>query len=99
MYKIVICCASGMSTSLLVEKMKRAASEQKLDVNIIAVPTSQVNVEGKDADVILLGPQVQYVKDQLTKGLNVPSAMIPMRDYGMMDGEAVLKRAMAMLEK
>ena len=77
MYKIVICCASGMSTSLLVEKMKRSAREQGIDANIIAVGAGQ---------------------DKLTKDLNAPCAMISMRDYGMMDGENVLKTALSLIE-
>lgn len=98
MYKIVICCASGMSTSLLVEKMKRSAREQGIDADIIAVGASQVHQEGENADCILLGPQVLYAKDKLTKDLNAPCAMISMRDYGMMDGENVLKTALSLIE-
>ena len=37
MIRIMLCCASGMSTSLLVEKMKKAALEQGIEAEIWAV--------------------------------------------------------------
>lgn len=42
MINIMLCCASGMSTSLLVEKMKKAAAEEGVEVNIWAVGANEV---------------------------------------------------------
>lgn len=83
MIKILLCCASGMSTSLLVEKMKRAATKQ--------------NVE---ADIIFLGPQVRYAKEEIQKTVgSIPVYMIGMKDYGMMNGDSVLAQALEYLGK
>lgn len=41
MIKIMLCCASGMSTSLLVEKMKKAAQEQGVETEIWAVGANE----------------------------------------------------------
>lgn len=55
MIKILLCCASGMSTSLLVEKMKRAATKQNVDAEIWAVNAENTDLKDVEADIIFLG--------------------------------------------
>ncbi len=95
MVHIMLCCASGMSTSLLVEKMKKAASEQGIDAQIWAVGANEVKANADKADIILLGPQVRYAQKKIeSEAPGVPVAHIDMRDYGMMNGNSVLKQAL-----
>lgn len=99
---IMLACAAGMSTSLLVKKMLEAAKNQGIDAEIFAVPASDVdaNVASKKIDVVLLGPQVRFMKDGITKKLEpkgIPVDIIDMADYGMMKGDKVLAKALAML--
>jgi cellobiose PTS system EIIB component len=49
-----------MSTSLLVNRMREAARAEGLDCTIDAFPTSQAVIHGRDADVVLIGPQVKF---------------------------------------
>jgi PTS system cellobiose-specific IIB component len=88
-----------MSSSLLVEKMKRAALERNIDAEIWAASEAGLKEEADRADVILLGPQVRYKKEELTKGLDMPVDLINMRDYGMMDGDNVLSHALSLIHK
>ena len=95
---IMLACAAGMSTSLLVTKMQAAADEKGLDAEIFAVPAPEVDdiLSEKKVDVLLLGPQVRYLLDQFTEKLaqkNIPVGVIPMVDYGMMNGSKVLALA------
>ena len=95
---IMLACAAGMSTSLLVTKMQAAADEKGLDAEIFAVPAQEVDdiILEKKVDVLLLGPQVRYLLDQFTEKLaqkNIPVGVIPMVDYGMMNGSKVLALA------
>lgn len=100
MIKIMLCCASGMSTSLLVEKMKKAAKEENIEVEIWAVGANEVKANADKADIILLGPQVRYAQKKIeSEAPGVPVANIGMREYGMMNGAAVLKQAMEIVEK
>ena len=99
MVKIMLCCASGMSTSLLVEKMKRAAKEEGVEVDIWAVGANEVRENADKADIILLGPQVKYAQKKIEADApNVPVANIGMREYGMMNGAAVLKQALEIIQ-
>ena len=61
MKKIMLFCSAGMSTSLLVNKMKQAAKNRNIDVDIFAVASTDYERHLKKSDVCLLGPQVRYM--------------------------------------
>lgn len=102
MKNIMLVCAAGMSTSLLVSKMQNAAQEQNIEADIFAVAESEVDkiLASKNVDVLLLGPQVRYLKgnyEKKYKEKNMPIEAINMADYGMMNGENVLKQALTLI--
>lgn len=89
--KITLFCAAGMSTSLLVSKMKEEAAKNGWDYEIAAYSLTESAQQGPLADVILLGPQVRYAVNKMKADFpDKPVASIEMRDYGMMNGKAVL---------
>lgn len=99
---IMLCCTAGMSTSLLVTKMQEAAVAAGKDAEIFAVSASEADheLDTKQIDVVLLGPQVRYMQNDFKKklagrknGADIPMAVIDMRAYGMMDRAAVVKQA------
>ncbi|MBM3073840.1 PTS sugar transporter subunit IIB [Enterobacter sp. RHBSTW-00994] len=101
MKNIVLCCAAGMSTSMLVQRMKDAAQKKGIEVNIKAVPVAEFKDNIAAADIVLLGPQVKYELAKLqaqAEPLGKPVAVIDMMDYGMMKGDAVLEKALKILE-
>ncbi|WP_313468309.1 PTS sugar transporter subunit IIB [Carnobacterium sp.] len=93
---IMLVCSAGMSTSLLVTKMEKAAEARGLDADIFAVSAAEAdqNLSSKNVDVLLLGPQVRFMKSQFEKKL----ADKNMQDYGMMNGENVLNQALALIK-
>lgn len=60
MMNVLLVCAAGMSTSLLVNRMKEAAETKEIEFQIEAHPVGQIEKYGEAADDILLGPQVRY---------------------------------------
>ena len=91
MRNIVLFCAAGMSTSLLVNKMKAAAEAQGLEYDIAAHAISEAANYGPAADIILLGPQVSYkLNDTKAQFPDIPVESINMQDYGMMRGDNVI---------
>lgn len=97
--KITLACAAGMSTSMLVQKMLEAAKSKNIDVSIEACPVSELSSH-LPTDIILLGPQVSYQKDNVTKNYpEYPVIVIDMMDYGMMNGAKVLDNALAAINK
>lgn len=101
---IMLVCSAGMSTSLLVTKMQKAAEEKGLDADIFAVSASEADthIENKDVNVLLLGPQVRFMKSQFEDKLTpkgIPVEIINMSDYGMMNGQNVLNQALNLIEE
>ena len=100
MKKILLCCAAGMSTSLLVNKMKSEAAKKGIEVHIWAEPLEKAQEEFSKADVVLLGPQVKYAFPEAKKIAdenNIKIDVITMVDYGMMNGAKVLEQALSLL--
>lgn len=101
MKNILLVCAAGMSTSLLVNKMNDAAKENGIEVSIKAMSITECSSVIDEVDIVLLGPQVRFQKpqvDSLVKG-RIPVEIIDMRLYGTMNGKAVLEQALKNLEK
>lgn len=101
MKNILLVCSAGMSTSLLVSKMKEAAKEAEIEVNINALPISECGSVIDTVDIVLLGPQVRYQKSQVDALVNgrIPVEVIDMRLYGIMNGKEILKQALDILRK
>lgn len=98
MTKIVLLCAAGMSTSALVRKMKDAAKVEGYECDISAHSVSEAK-NYQSADMILLGPQVRYRLKEVQGELpNNKVEVIDMKDYGMMNGKAVLDHVRKVLE-
>ncbi|MCF0147576.1 MAG: PTS sugar transporter subunit IIB [Clostridium sp.] len=93
MKKILLVCAAGMSTSLLVNKMKAAAKEKGIEISIDALPVSECSSVIDTVDIVLLGPQVRFQKPQVDALVNgrIPVEVIDMRLYGTMNGKAILE--------
>ena len=103
MKTIMLVCAAGMSTSLLVTKMKKAAEVQGIQADIFAISAHEIDlmIEQKNVDVLLLGPQVKYMQKQIESklaGKDIPVEAINMQDYGMMNGEKVLGQALRIID-
>jgi PTS system cellobiose-specific IIB component len=99
---IKLFCASGMSTSVLVNKMKEAAKVKGVEAEIVAFPESQMDRHLDSMDVALLGPQVGYTlgkAKKLCEPKGIPVEVIPMVDYGMMNGAKVLELALKLANK
>lgn len=99
--KILLLCAAGMSTSLLVTKMIKAAEEKNIQVKIEACPVEKFNEKLKEFDIFLLGPQVRFKQADLSNTAaeyNKKVEVINMVDYGTMNGAKVLEAALKALD-
>ena len=101
MLRILLACAGGMSTSLLMNKMKEEAEQRGIEVSVDAVGEKTTGNHIGNFDALLLGPQVRYVlkKVQDVVGDKAPFDVIDMRDYGLINGEKVLQDALYTIEQ
>lgn len=105
MKKIYLVCSNGMSTSMLASMMQMCANQHRLPVEILAYPQydlPKILIKEGVPDAILLGPQVKYnlqdIKDNYDY-LNIPIIVIDQEDYGMLNAEKVLKKAILAMKK
>lgn len=98
--RIYLFCSAGMSTSLLVSKMRAQAEKYDVPVEIEAYPETLAGERGQDADLILLGPQIGYMLSEIRTLLpGKPIEVIDSLLYGKVDGLGVLKAAVASIKK
>lgn len=100
--RILLLCAAGMSTSLLVTKMESyAKSAGYTDFTIKAEPVEDLENFVEDYDVFLLGPQIKYkeswVKEVIASS-GKPCTTISPIDYGRIDGKKVFELAKTLLQ-
>ncbi len=104
MKKIYLFCSAGMSTSMLAADMQKAADKHNLPISVKAFPHGKLGeiIENDRPDAILLGPQVKYLLKETEERYGksgIPIMVIDSGDYGMMNGEKVLKTAIAKMKK
>lgn len=98
MVHILLVCSAGMSTSLLVNKMKAAAEKRGVEAEIWAVADAEAANNIDKADCMLLGPQVRFMLAKM-KDLagSKPVEVIDMATYAIMDGDKALTQALKLL--
>lgn len=97
----LLACSSGMSTSLLVKKMEEEAENRGIDVRIWAVAQDKAVQELENADVLLIGPQMRFMKKKYAKTAEeagTPLDVIDPVSYGRVDGKAVLDHALKLID-
>ncbi|WP_106496107.1 PTS sugar transporter subunit IIB [Lentibacillus sp. Marseille-P4043] len=100
--KIILVCSAGMSTSMLVNKMRKSAEERGLEAEINAVAESELknNVDG--LDVVLIGPQVRYLEKKIKAQVEpqgIKADIIDQMAYGMIQGDKVLDQALNLIKE
>ena len=93
MRHLTLICMAGISTSLLVNKMKR---NENLEIAVTAMSERAFQGYTGQTDVLLLGPQLGHrfesLKEQYeSKGIRIDR--IDPKRFGAMDAKAVLEQA------
>ena len=98
--KILLICANGLSTSILMNKMQKWGKEKDIELEVRAVPMSEYLNVYKNFDCILIGPQISYQYNEIkANAIDVPVEKISSMDYGMSNVENIMKQVKACLGK
>jgi PTS system cellobiose-specific IIB component len=92
-------CASGLSTSILVNNMRQYAPRED---KIMACSGSELSTYLNDADVILVGPQLRHqIKDIEDKAYLTGKivALMDPKAYSRIDAVALLNQARSLFKK
>lgn len=101
MKKILLLCNAGMSTSMVVKKMKESASQKGLDIEIQAHGSETFQQHLNDYDIFLLGPQIRFKQAEfqaIANGVGKRVEVINMVDYGMLKGDKILEDTLKLME-
>ena len=92
--RILLCCAGGLSSSILMKKMKTYAAGHGEELDIIATGTAEA-IEKWDQgwDCVLVAPQASYQINDMKQTIKIPMEAIPSLEYAIGDAEKVLKLA------
>lgn len=90
MKKVLVCCNTGVTTSLLVAKIKAVAETRGLEIEIEASPISTAADHISDADAVLLGPQVGFAKEAFEEAGAKNVRVITTEDYATQNAESIL---------
>ena len=99
MINVLLICSQGASTSMMCKKIKQEAEKNGVEMNVKAVAIAVANDYILDSNIILLGPQIRYMKQKVQDASgSIPVLDIDMKAYGMMDGSKVYKQIMENLK-
>lgn len=97
MKKVLICCTSGVTTGLLMQKVKLQIEARGLDLDVEALPINVLVDKLDQADAVLLSPQVAFMQGGITEATEIPVASIDPDVYGRVDAAAIVDMAMEMV--
>jgi PTS system cellobiose-specific IIB component len=98
--RILLVCGGGASSGFLAANIRKYAKKQGADMQIEARSESELSNYINDIDVLLVGPHLAYMEDEIksmTDPKGIPMALIDEDDYGMMNGAAVYDQIVTML--
>ena len=87
---VVLCCAGGFSTTMLMERIKKTIHDsQKLNDDDF------LDQEVDHMDALIMGPQIAHKLESikpLIEPRHIPYVIVDQETYGKMDGATVLKQ-------
>ena len=100
---LLVCCASGMSSSLLVQKMRQTVKDQGLnDIKIGSCSKDQLSKYLEEADVILVAPQLEFYFDEIKEKVapyQKQVLAISSQDYGEMNAISIINSILHPIEE
>lgn len=93
--KVLLVCAGGMSTSIVMKKMRTYAEQKGMEgFEVAATGVGSFRDVASEYDVILLGPQISYKKDDVVEGTNgqKPVGVITPADYAIANCDSIFKQ-------
>lgn len=92
--KILLVCYAGMSTSMMAQRLEEEGEKRGLQVEVAAMPLSEIEDHLEGVDVILLGPQVRFASDDVHKlvGDSIPVEVLEPQDFGLMRADVVMDK-------
>ena len=103
--RVLLVCAAGMSSSMLEEKIRKAADAAGREMELKAIDSMRITLwdfEKDPMDVVLIAPQVRFKKRGIAEKAEPQGSVVQDIDtvaYGMMDGEKIFAQVLEAVNK
>ncbi|CAM3206835.1 PTS sugar transporter subunit IIB [Paenibacillus taichungensis] len=101
MTRVLLICGAGASSGFMANAIRKAGKKRGIEMSVQARSESQLSEYVNEIDVLLVGPHLKYMEDEIKEKLNglpVKVAVIPQDIYGTLDGNKACDLLLNMLE-
>lgn len=91
--KVLLVCAGGVSTGILMKKMMKHAQAENIDLEVEAHAVQEFDNNIDRFDVVLVAPQISYKFNELKERTSKPVGVIEPMDYGMGRADVIIQLA------
>lgn len=95
--KIMLICAGGMSTGILMKKMEKWGQEKGVDLEVEAYGLGAYEESYQGYDCALIGPQVSYKLNEIKNNIDIPVDQIASFDYAIGNVENIMEQVNQLL--
>ncbi|GAB3056537.1 PTS sugar transporter subunit IIB [Salinicoccus sesuvii] len=94
MKNIMVICETGITTSLLVTKLKELADKEETSMQINSKGTEEglEYVKENSVDVVLLGPQIHHKTEEYQASTDAEVLKISVNDYNNMNAYSIFEQ-------
>lgn len=90
--KVLLSCSAGLTTSMFASELNSTSEMLKLDLQFDAVPYTDIYKQAENYDIILIAPQIGYLKKRLAESLDDKLVLqIPTALFASYDSFSVIK--------
>lgn len=100
---LLLICASGITTGLLVRNMEKEIKAKNIPIHIYAAPSITLNqiIKDKKIDGVLIGPQIEHELNDISRLLNankISFDTMNKESYELLDSTSILEAGKRVLE-
>lgn len=96
--KILLVCAGGLSSSIVMKKVRKYGEEIGEEITIDAVGAFEVEDVWNKYDCILTAPQVRNKFNEIKETAGIPVAAMPPQDYAIANASNIVKLAKSLIK-
>ena len=100
--RVILFCGIGASSGFMAKSMQKYADSNNLNLYIEAHSESEIENYVEDADVVMIGPHLAYLKDELDyyeKNYNKTIIVMKGEYYSTLDGKMAIDHMLDVLKK
>mgnify|MGYP001170232196 FL=1 len=95
MTRVLLVCNAGVSTGIMAKKMQDVRPDT---IKVCACSSGDYMTNAENADVLLIGPQIRFMEEEIRSNINIPVMVMDFRKYGLMDAKGILEDMDKLLE-